>query len=153
MALAAKNSGGFVIVQVEESPTATRSIPPRQGARDSGGLRCRGEAEKNHRRAYSAYCVTAYSGGFKVPTATVEPLPMDRRKLVARRAAFELRPNMVVNLGIGMPEGVANVANEEGIFDCLTLTAEAGSIGGIPSGGEFRHRHQHGFSQRHACPV
>jgi propionate CoA-transferase len=90
---------------------------------------------ENHRQTYSTYYNPAYSGEFKVPTATVEPLPMDERKLVARRAAFELRPNMVVNLGIGMPEGVANVANEEGIFDYLTLTAEAGSIGGIPSGG------------------
>ena len=90
---------------------------------------------ENHWQTYGEQYNPAFSCEFKVPTASVAPLEMDERKIIARRAAFELRPNMVVNLGIGMPEGVASVANEERIFEFLTLTTEAGSIGGIPSGG------------------
>ena len=62
-------------------------------------------------------------------------MPLDERKIIARRCAFELPMGGVVNLGIGMPEGIAQVANEEKVLNYVTLTAEPGVIGGLPQSG------------------
>ena len=48
---------------------------------------------------------------------------------------FELPPNGIVNLGVGVPEGVASVANEEKVLQYITLSVESGAIGGIPASG------------------
>jgi len=135
IAMAAKNSGGIVIVQVER--IADRNALNSRQVKIPGILvDCVVVARpENHQQTYVTPYNPAFSCEFKVPVDSIEPLKMDCRKIIARRAAFELQPNMVINLGIGMPEGVASVAHEEGIFEYLTLTTEAGSIGGIPAGG------------------
>ena len=135
IATAAKNSGGFVIVQVER-------------VADSGTLNARQvkipgimvdcvvvSKPENHWQTFAEVYNPAFSSEVKVPMQSIATMALDARKIIARRAAFELQANSVVNLGIGMPEGVANVANEEKILDYITLTAEPGVIGGVPAGG------------------
>jgi propionate CoA-transferase len=136
IAMAAHNSGGIVIVQVER--IAERgTLNPRQVKIPGILVDCVVVAEKPeyHMQTFAEPYSAAFAGELRMPLSAVAPMPLSERKVIARRALMELRPNNVVNLGIGMPEGVAAVAAEEKLLDLVTLTAEPGVIGGMPAAG------------------
>ena len=134
-AMAAKNSRGFVIAQVERIAAAD-SLNPREVQVPGILVDCVVLSEaNNHVQTYGTPYSHAFSGRQRVPVDRIEPMDLDERKIIARRCAFELPLGGVVNLGIGIPEGVAAVATEERILKYVTLTAEPGIVGGIPQGG------------------
>jgi len=133
IAMAARNSGGIVIAQVERV-AESGSLNPRQVKIPGVLVDCVVVARpENHWQTFATPYNPAFSGEIRVQADSIPPMPMSERKIIARRAAFELRPNSVVNLGIGMPDGVAAIANEEKVIDLVTMTAEPGVIGGIPA--------------------
>lgn len=135
IAMAAKNSGGFVILQVERIAD--------HGTLDARRVKIPGilvdcvvvAPPEHHWQTFAEPYNPALSCEIKIPMQFIPSMEMNERKVIARRAAFELKPNSVVNLGIGVPEGIASIANEEKLIDYLTLTTEPGVVGGIPSGG------------------
>jgi propionate CoA-transferase len=77
----------------------------------------------------------AYAGEMKVPLTSIAALPFSPRKVIARRAALELFPGAICNLGSGVSTGIASIAAEEAALDAVVLTNEQGLIGGAPATG------------------
>jgi len=139
IATAAKNSGGIVIAQVKRL-AANGSLSTRQVAVPGALVDCvvvvdEKDHDSLHPMSFEERHNPVLTGEIVSPVGEVTKMPLDVRKIVARRAMFALKPNVIVNLGIGMPEGVANVAAEEGLLEYITLSTEPGVFGGLPATG------------------
>ncbi|HEX3141857.1 MAG TPA: malonate decarboxylase subunit alpha, partial [Rhizobacter sp.] len=138
IAQAVKASGGIVIAQVERI-VKNGSLHPK--AVKIPGIVVDhvviGQPQ-NHMQTITTQYNPALAGDVRVPVKDMPPMPLDARKVVARRAAAELARGAVVNLGIGVPAGVSAIANEEGLGDAFELSVESGVNGGVPQmGGDF----------------
>lgn len=136
VALACKNSGGKVIVQVERVVKAG-SLDPQKV--EIPGILVDAVVVvsdmKYHMQNFGTQYNPGFSGEHRMGMAEFSPMPLNNKKIIARRAAMELKDGSAVNLGIGIPEFVSTVAMEEGITNKFTLTVESGIFGGNPQSG------------------
>lgn len=132
-AQATKRCGGIVIVQVKR--IATRGTLPAKQVKIPGILVDLVVVEPDQRQTYATDYSPSYAGELRIPLSDIPVLPLDPRKVVARRAALELFPDAICNLGAGIFTGIANVAAEEGVLEAVCLTNEQGCIGGAPASG------------------
>lgn len=137
IAQAVHNHGGIVIAQVKqrlEKPAAPKQV------RVPGRLVDRiviADLEEHWQtfgeRFNPLFCTASPDECSDAPP--LPPLPYDARRIIATRACDELRPGDIANLGIGLPEGIARIADERGLLNDVTLTVESGPFGGMPAGG------------------
>jgi propionate CoA-transferase len=140
IAMAARNSGGIVMAQVKRL-SALGSLPSRSVGVPGAMVDCvcvvdEEDHDTFHGMSYTKRHDPVLCGEIKSPSDEVPKMPLNERKIIARRASFALKPGKVVNLGIGLPEGVANVAGEEGQLPYITLTTEPGVFEGLPASGK-----------------
>ena len=133
IAQATRASGGKVIAQVKYLTEAGTLHPQRVKVPGIlvDALVLDPEQKQTSLRIYEP----AFSGAVRTPTASLPRMKLDARKVVARRAMLEIKDGAVVNLGVGIPDGVASVAAEEGLLDRFTFAIEQGHVGGVPAPG------------------
>jgi propionate CoA-transferase len=131
-AQAARNSGGVVIAQVKHVARAGTLDPRRVGV--PGVLVDAVAVDPDQRLSVSYEANPGLTGRIRVADPE-DRLAAGVRRVIARRAASELRRGDIVNLGYGIADGVAKIAAEEGLTAEVTFTVEQGHIGGVPMGG------------------
>ena len=133
MAQAARRTGGIVVAQVKRM-AVRGTLPPKQ-VKVPGMLVDLIVVDPDQTQTFFTVHDPAYAGEIKVPLTSIAELPFSIRKVVARRAALELFPGAICNLGSGISTGIASIAVEENVLDEVVLTNEQGLIGGAPASG------------------
>ena len=135
IAMAARNSGGVVLCQVERV-AQSRSLDARRVRIPGILVDCVVVAEPEfHMQTYNSQYNPTLSGELRTPLESLKPGPLNEKKIIARRAAMELTPHSIVNLGLGLPSLIGAIANEERMSDEIMLTVDPGVFGGVPLGG------------------
>jgi len=133
LALAARAGGGKAIVQVKEVLAEGERV-------DSTRVKVPGVvadaivADAAQMQTYESEDDPVYAGRTRRNLVEI-PMELGARKVIARRAAQFLRPEAVVAVGVGMPDGIGSVLGEEGVEDRVTFTMETGLIGGVAAPG------------------
>jgi propionate CoA-transferase len=130
MAQATRRAGGVVVVQVKRM--ARRDTLPAKQVRIPGILVDFVVVEPEQRQTYATHYDPSYSGELRIPVEHIKSLPFGPRKVIVRRAAMELFPGAICNLGAGVSTGISTIAAEEGLLDAVHLTNEQGIVGGAP---------------------
>jgi acyl CoA:acetate/3-ketoacid CoA transferase len=129
-ALAARNNGGTVIAQVKRLAAAGSLAP--QAVRVPGILVDYVIVAPDQLQTTETIYEPAISGEVRRPDASFNLAPWGLDKVIARRAAMELRRGDAVNLGFGISALAPRILLEEGLSGAVTWVIEQGAVGGVP---------------------
>lgn len=137
MAAAAKNSGGIVMVQVDQVVPHGQLHPQKVAVPSALIDYVIVGSPENTGQHFIGDCqpIPSWSGDERIHLDELTPLPLDLPKVICRRGIYELHAGDFINLGIGIPMDVSNVINEEGLIEQISSSIESGVTGGVPAPG------------------
>ena len=131
LALAARNSGGKILVQVRTAVESS-SLPARS-VRIPGALVDAVVVDPDQPQSYETFYDPTLSGElrrFEMPSAASATQTFSERDAIAKRAADELFDNAVINYGFGIPDAIAKLLAARGDVERYYQTIEHGTYGG-----------------------
>ena len=129
-AIATRNHGGLVIAQVKRLGTRGSLRP--HSVHVPGVLVDLIVLDPDQRQTSETDYDPAISGEVMRPWSSFELAEAGIEKLLARRAALELRRGQAVNLGFGISALVPRILLEEGQVQAVDWVIEQGAVGGMP---------------------
>ncbi len=129
-AIATRNNGGVVIAQVSRV-TARGSLRPHD-VRVPGHLVDLVVVDPDQKQTCETRYDPAISGQIMRPWSSFRLAEHGVEKIIARRAAMELKSGMTANLGFGISAMVPRILLEEGYPEAVTWAIEQGAVGGMP---------------------
>lgn len=129
-AIAVRNNGGKVIAQVKRL-TSYGSLRPHD-VRVPGHLVDAVVLDPEQKQTTETPYDPAISGEIMRPWSSFQTAQHGVEKVIARRAALELKRGQTANLGFGISAMVPRILLEEGLEQEVTWAIEQGAVGGMP---------------------